>query len=252
MTKAPNLVVTTAADDAGDAANCTPQPAPGTGTDSACSLRDAISYVNKNGGIVSFDSKVFAASNSAAQNTITLASTLLINQGMTDSRAGGERCYRLRQQRGDGVHHQLHGPRECFRTDDRQRISNILTNDGNGGGIYNAGILTVSGCNFSNNYTPGDIVPRLPVYLQRRRHSQRQYLICEQQHLLRQHRSRHDSWSGQFCRRQWRCDIQLLGRATVTNSTFVGNIAATRSRRPVCFRQPEALSPSFLRHSDYK
>ena len=55
----PNLVVTTAADDAapGDETKCTPQATPGTGTDAACSLRDALNYSSSFGGAnITFDS----------------------------------------------------------------------------------------------------------------------------------------------------------------------------------------------------
>ena len=57
----PNLVVTTVADDAGNATNCTPQTTPGTGTDAACGMRDALLYAsNAAGGNITFDSIVFA------------------------------------------------------------------------------------------------------------------------------------------------------------------------------------------------
>ena len=74
----PNLVVTTAADDAGLATNCTVQTTPGTGTDSACSLRDALLLAaNLGSGSIGFSGTVFNASNTAAQNTITLANGTL-------------------------------------------------------------------------------------------------------------------------------------------------------------------------------
>jgi hypothetical protein len=69
----PNLVVTTAADDAGTAGNCTVQTTPGTGTDASCSLRDALLFAASAGsGSVSFDSTAFASTNTVAANTITL------------------------------------------------------------------------------------------------------------------------------------------------------------------------------------
>src|SRR6202044_2582359 len=50
----------------------------------ACSLRDAIAYVdNSSGGVITFDTKVFASSNSTAQNTITLTAPLAVSAGMT-------------------------------------------------------------------------------------------------------------------------------------------------------------------------
>ena len=80
------LVVTTAADDAGSASNCTPQAAPGTGTDAACSLRDALLFAtaSANSESISFSSAVFKAANSAAKNTIQLSNTgLSIPAGTT-------------------------------------------------------------------------------------------------------------------------------------------------------------------------
>ena len=63
-----NFVVTTAADDAGLASNCTLQAAPGT--DAACSLRDAVLAANKLGaGNISFDATKFVTA-----QTITLGS----------------------------------------------------------------------------------------------------------------------------------------------------------------------------------
>jgi hypothetical protein len=74
----PNLVVNTAADDFGadSPSNCSPQPTPGTTTTAdTCTLRDASDYANFFSGAanISFDSTVFNAANTAAQNTITLS-----------------------------------------------------------------------------------------------------------------------------------------------------------------------------------
>jgi len=75
-----NLVVTTNLDDAGDAANCTLQAAPGTGTDASCSLRDAVLEAAALGNAtITFDSKKFSATNSVAENTITLGSAGTLN-----------------------------------------------------------------------------------------------------------------------------------------------------------------------------
>ncbi len=71
---APLLVVTTNSDDVGSAANCTAQSKAGAGTDAKCSLRDALLFAAAHGsGNISFSSKVFKASNTAAENTIHLA-----------------------------------------------------------------------------------------------------------------------------------------------------------------------------------
>ena len=73
-----NLVVTTANDDAGTASNCTAQTTPGTGTDAACSLRDALLFATSTGAAnISFDSTAFASTNTVSANTITLTNGTL-------------------------------------------------------------------------------------------------------------------------------------------------------------------------------
>ena len=232
VTKAPNLVVTTAADDAGDAANCTPQPAPGTGTDSACSLRDAISYVNKNGGIVSFDSKVFAASNSAAQNTITLASTLPINQGMTIQGPGANVVTVSGNNAVTVFTINYTGPVSVSGLTIANGLSNINTNGGNGGGVYNAGILTVSGCNFSNNHTPGDSVMRLPVYDNGGAIHNANTLFVSNSTFYGNIAYGTTFGLDNFAVGNGGAISNFWGRATITNSTFVGNSAATAPGDP--------------------
>jgi hypothetical protein len=69
----PSLVVTTNKAVTASAGNCTPQAAPGTGTDAACGLGDALAYAATSGGAnITFSSTVFKASNTAAQNTISV------------------------------------------------------------------------------------------------------------------------------------------------------------------------------------
>jgi hypothetical protein len=75
----PNLVVTTNGDaDSGMASNCTPQATPGVDTqDSACSLRDALTFAKDAGsGNISFSSTAFTAGN-PAENIITLVNGTL-------------------------------------------------------------------------------------------------------------------------------------------------------------------------------
>src|ERR1700690_2277614 len=58
----PNLVVTSTADDAGTAANCTPQASTTTGTDGSCSLRDALLEAASLGAAnIYFDTTKFAS-----------------------------------------------------------------------------------------------------------------------------------------------------------------------------------------------
>jgi hypothetical protein len=66
-------VVTTNQNNPADAANCTPQAASGTGPDAACTLADALAYASNAGsGTIRFSSTVFNASNTAAENTISV------------------------------------------------------------------------------------------------------------------------------------------------------------------------------------
>ena len=76
----PNYVVNTTADDAtGTASNCTSSP------EGICTLRDALAAANAvSASNITFDPTVFLATNSAAANTITLANgTLNIPTGTT-------------------------------------------------------------------------------------------------------------------------------------------------------------------------
>jgi len=67
----PNLVVTSAIDSTG---TCTPQPAPATGTDASCSLRDALQFAAANGSAnITFDSSIFADSTDITLSNGTLS-----------------------------------------------------------------------------------------------------------------------------------------------------------------------------------
>ena len=69
----PNLVVTVATDDAGQASNCTIQTTAETSTDASCSLRDALLEAGSIGSSsITFSSTAFASTNTVAANTITL------------------------------------------------------------------------------------------------------------------------------------------------------------------------------------
>jgi hypothetical protein len=69
----PNLVVTTNKSTTASAGNCTPQTTPGTGTDAACGLGDALAYAATSGGAsITFSSTAFKAGNTAVQNTIAV------------------------------------------------------------------------------------------------------------------------------------------------------------------------------------
>jgi len=70
----PSLIVTTLNDDAGNAGLCTLQPAGNsTGTDTSCSLRDAVLHANAAGSAsIDFDPKLTASATETSPATITL------------------------------------------------------------------------------------------------------------------------------------------------------------------------------------
>jgi large repetitive protein len=159
----PNLVVNTAADDFGtdSPSNCAPQPTPGTTTTADnCTLRDASDYANFVAGSanVSFDSTVFNAANTAAQNTITLSGSeidiLSSNISITGptTGAGAALTNLVTVSGGNGV--------LDFLIDGATTVSinnlNIVDGDGSSfggaGGIYSyQSTVSINGCVVSGN-----------------------------------------------------------------------------------------------------
>jgi CSLREA domain-containing protein len=143
----PSYVVTTATDDAsGVAANC-----PSGGGGLTCSLRDALAAASAaNGGTISFDPTVFAAGNTAAQNTITLASTLNIpsNTTITGSAAGitiaggGPTSSYIAFNVADGI---------TGAAINGLTITNAYNTGGTGAAFYVSGALTVTNSTISGN-----------------------------------------------------------------------------------------------------
>jgi hypothetical protein len=184
---APNLVVTTAVDDAGTASNCTPQVSPGTGTDASCSLRDALAAAKADGaGSITFDSTKFAAA-----QTITLggAGTLNIpsNATVTGPTTGtGPSLRNLVTISGNSAFTVFTAGSGV--TEASLNGLNITggAGAGNGGGIVNAGALTVSNALIAGNIAIGAETPGSPA-----------------------------SGGG----------IYNTGTLTLTNSTLVGNVA---------------------------
>jgi hypothetical protein len=157
----PTLVVNTAQDDLGSAANCTPQVMPGTNTvDAACSLRDALLLAASAGsGNISFDSTKFAATNSASQNTITVSyGTFNIpsNTTITGATSGsGATLTNLVTVNGAGAW-------TVFAVGSGvtgAALNNLTITNGHsneiGGGINNSGTLTVSNSTVSGNTATG-------------------------------------------------------------------------------------------------
>ncbi|MFP5206211.1 MAG: choice-of-anchor Q domain-containing protein, partial [Acidobacteriota bacterium] len=181
----PNFVVTTAQDDAGTASLCTPQSTPGTGSDASCSLRDALlAAANAGGANITFSSTVFAAANTAAQNTITLANGTLnipTNTTITGATSGsGTTLANLVTVSGnkaatvftvasgvtgasisnltiaDGSAANGGGiDNSGVLTVSESTLSGNTATQGNGGGIYNSGTLTVTGSTIAGNSLPG-------------------------------------------------------------------------------------------------
>jgi predicted outer membrane repeat protein len=178
----PNFVVTTAADDAGTASNCTVQANAGTGTDGACSLRDALLLAGELGSAnISFDGTVFSASNTTAQNTITLTNDVLnlpnnvtiagpftgsgatLNNRVTISGNNQYEVFSINSATatltGLAIVNGNHGgyggginDNGTLTLNDCTVANNQASNYGNGGGIFNGGMLTVANSNFTSNY----------------------------------------------------------------------------------------------------
>lgn len=157
-TMPPTLVVTTAADDnPGVAANCTAQAAAGTGTDPACSLRDALVYAgNAGSATISFDGTAFSAANSVAHNTITLGSggTLNIPSNTTISgrysTGSGKLVANLVAVSGAGSY-SVFNVASGMAAIDGLTIFNGSIPSGSGGGIINDGTLTLTNSTLSGN-----------------------------------------------------------------------------------------------------
>lgn len=156
----PTFVVTTTADDAaGTAGNC-PIGGPSGGAGLSCTLRDALEAAAENGAaVVNFSSSVFAPSNTAAQNTITLtAGALPIPSGtvLQGSLAGALGLTPVATISGGG------GDFPIFTVDSTVTQSSLFglsLTGGNssaiaGAAIANAGQLTVNQCTISGNTAP--------------------------------------------------------------------------------------------------
>lgn len=151
------LVVTTAGDDAGAASNCSMQAAAGTGTDAACSLRDALVFAGGSTAMsinVSFDAAVFSPSNAASANTITLTAGSLNVPSRTsiNGPAGGAGTSQTNLVTVSGNNASTVFTVSAGATG--VQLSNLNIVDGNatqGGGIVNAGTLVVSACSIAGN-----------------------------------------------------------------------------------------------------
>jgi hypothetical protein len=145
------FVVTTNQDDSGNAANCTAQAAPGTGSDASCSLRDATLAASANGsGSITFDSTKFTASNTSAANTITLGSAGPISFGPSTTLTGattgsGATLRNLVTVSGNNASSAFGNSSQPV------TISNLTIANAIGGALTNSGNLVVANCTFFNN-----------------------------------------------------------------------------------------------------
>lgn len=154
----PQLVVTTSADDAGTASNCTVQATSGTGTDASCSLRDALLEASALGvANVTFDSTQFSTAKTIAitYGTLTIPAYTTVTGATSGS---GVTQANLVTVDGGGSANNF----SIFTVGNGisgAELHNLIIADGHidsqGGGINNAGTLTVANCTFSNNYAGG-------------------------------------------------------------------------------------------------
>jgi len=158
---APNFVVTTAQDDSGTAGNCTQQTAAGTGTDAACSLRDALAQAaNTGAGLISFDKTAFATAQTitlgSSYGTLNLSPSTFI-RGAT-SGSGGTLTNLVTvdgSQIGAGIFNFNTESQGAFAGIDHLILANSNYSGGTGGAIYNYEILAVTNSTFTGNTVPG-------------------------------------------------------------------------------------------------
>ena len=155
---AANYVVTTAADDESTAADCTLQSSTITGTDSHCTLRDALlASANGGAGNIWFDSTAFASAESITLTSGTL--TIPSNTTITGATAGSAATLQnLVTVSGGGSSSDFSvftvNPGVAGAVIHNLTIANGYTST-QGGGINNTGSLTVTGSTFLNNYAAG-------------------------------------------------------------------------------------------------
>ncbi|MGH9606155.1 MAG: Ig-like domain repeat protein [Terracidiphilus sp.] len=146
----PNLVVTSAGDDAGTASNCTVQASTTTGTDASCGLRDALlKAANTGTANIYFDSTKFASATTITltNGTLNIPSYTVITgpaAGVTVSGGGS----------GSNFTVITVAPSVTGVAIDSLTIANGYSVSGDGG-IDNAGALTIAKCTISANVAEG-------------------------------------------------------------------------------------------------
>jgi CSLREA domain-containing protein len=152
----PSYIVGTTADDAsGDASNCPASPSIG----SSCTLRDALAAAaTTSGGNITFSATAFPTTNTAAQNTITLAHGFLAIPNMTSiqglTSGSGATLTNLVTVSGNSASAVF-----TVASGVTASLANLTIAKGSesslGGGIATAGNLTISESTFSSNTAGG-------------------------------------------------------------------------------------------------
>ncbi|MGA2847491.1 MAG: choice-of-anchor Q domain-containing protein [Terracidiphilus sp.] len=150
----PNLVVTTNQDDSGTATNCTAQANPSTGTDSSCSLRDALLNAAGAGSAnITFSGSAFNAGTSATNTILLTNGTLNIPSSATitgPTNGSGFSLTNLVTVNGNAASSVF----TIGSSVSGSSISNLTITNGNnqyGGGVNNSGGFAVIGSTISGN-----------------------------------------------------------------------------------------------------
>ncbi len=154
----PYLVVTSPGDDSGTASNCTVQASTTTGTDSSCSLRDALlEAASLTGGNIYFDTAKFASATTITltNGTLSISSNTTIH-GLTATVSGVTTNPVTVAGGGSSSNFSVFTVNSGTT---RAAIANLTIANGHintqGGAINNLGSLAVTDCTFSNNYAAG-------------------------------------------------------------------------------------------------
>jgi hypothetical protein len=149
-----SFIVTVNSDDSGTASNCTPQTTPGHGTDTSCSLRDALlEAAATGGGDISFDATAFGTATTITliNGTLTIPSATTITGTTTGSGTSQADLVTVDGNAAATVFTVGSGVTGAS-------IANLIIQNGNGaaaGGIQNAGALTLIADSVSSNTASG-------------------------------------------------------------------------------------------------
>ncbi len=149
-----SYIVTVDSDDSGTASNCTPQTTPGQGTDASCNLRDALlESAATGGGNITFDGTAFGTAKTItlANGALTIPSATTIAGATTGSAASLVNLVTVDGNGASAVFTVSSGVTGAS-------VSNLTIqhgSDANGGGIQNAGALTLTADSIANNSATG-------------------------------------------------------------------------------------------------